>query len=212
MDPDFKAKIEERMEEIPAPLAQAIRESGWETAVFEIGRKHSLHINDVGNLQNELILVLTGISHPDNFNSFVRTELGIDSEKANEIIDQINIQVNEKIKNHLKITLGNQKEDEIMEENSEDGIHSSEKNVLKNAGIKLGDEPDEPEISKAESTGEQFINLEEPTIKEPEVPVVKKPTTEPRVAIPDIAAKLENPAVFKGKSTNYLDPYREPVE
>lgn len=213
MDPEFKAKIEERMQEIPAPLAEAIRESGWETIVFDIGRKHALHINDIGNMQNELILVLTGISHPDNFNSFVRSDLGVSTEKANDIIEQINLRVNEKIKDHLKEALNDTEEENeevsVSEEES-DNIQSSEKNVLRNAGISLGDEPEETPAPALASIGEEkAIKLPLPAD-----PNAKKPSAEPAPApaIPDIAKKLENSAVFKNKSSEYLDPYREAIE
>ncbi len=215
MDREFKAKIEERMREIPAPLVQAIRESGWENIVFDIGRKYSLHIDDIGNMQNELILVLTGISHPDNFNSFVRSELGIDSDKANDIIEQINLGINEKIKNALKRTLGagGQADEKVVEEEDNENIKSSEKSVLRSAGISLGDEPEALHVLQVEVSsagGEKPIKLPLP----PDVKASKPAgvTATPAPTIPDIAAKLENSAVFKNKSSNYLDPYREPVE
>ena len=90
MDTAFKKKIEERMEELPKALANAIRSSNWEKIVFDIGRKHDMHVDDIGELQNELILVLVGIVHPDEFRSIVINEIGVRSDDADDIIEEIN--------------------------------------------------------------------------------------------------------------------------
>lgn len=212
MDLNFKRQIEERMEEIPAPLAEAIRQSGWENIVFDIGRKYSLHVDDIGNIQNELILVLVGITHPDEFRSILLKELRIPEDKVDLIIDEINVKLNEKIKNTLKQTLKEVESEEKPEIKTETDIHSSERNVLKNAGIKLGDEPDEDQ--KVESSQNKVDN-KEVSIKVAPLPDFSFEPKQESVSVspvPDISAKLQNPQVFKGKSTSYLDPYREPVE
>lgn len=211
MDLEFKRKIEERMREIPAPLAEAIRNSGWENIVFEIGRRYSLHVDDIGEIQNELILVLTGITHPDEFRSILINEIGIPSDKTDLIINDINEKINEKIKDFLKNHLDEEEKEEPVEsqEESEENIKSFDKVILKKAGIKLGDEPDDEEVTsrkpQVEDDEEKFITLPAPE-------VARKASPTPVPVIPDIATKLQNSAVFKNKSSNYLDPYREPVE
>ncbi len=223
MDIDFKRKIEERMQEIPAPLARAIQESGWENIVFDIGRKYNLHVDDIGEMQNELILVLVGITHPEEFRSILLNEIRIPSDKIDLIINDLNVQINEKIKNSLKKHLDI--EESEVEEVKEESLKSQtaddhEKKVLKKAGVSFGDEPeegDDKQVASRESqvatnNEEKFIVLDPVAAEGKETPVVKKPTPEPAPAIPDISVKLQNGAVFKGKSTEYLDPYREPVE
>lgn len=201
-EPTTEQLIKEHLETLPKPVKDAIASFDWAREVFDIGHKKSLHVDAIGEIQTEVMLVVLGLISPKEFYDQMVSRIGIKDELALEIADEVNEKVFVRIRNFMKNYYAEQ-------EKKDKEIVSSERNVLKNAGIKLGDEPDEPLIPVVESTGEQFINLEDSV---DETPVVKKPTPEPRPAIPDISAKLQNAEVFKGKSTSYLDPYREPVE
>ncbi len=204
MDLEFKKKIEERMEEIPKALADAIRASGWEKIVFDLGRKHSLHVDDIGELQNELILVLVGIVHPDEFRSIVVNEIGIPSSKADVLIEEMNTQINEKIKNALKQEIGEPESDE-------ESLNESEQRTMRSAGIELGS------VSEPEASVEEEID----------VSLTSEPTQEANPIRVNVAPSVSKPSglapsqVFKtktseisadGKPKNFFDPYREPVE
>lgn len=156
MDLEFKKKIEERMKELPKSLAEAIEKSGWEKAVFDIGRKHSLHVDDIGNIQNELILVLTGLVHPDEFRSVVINEIGIKEEKADAIIEEINVAINDRIRERLKEAL----------DREEMTLKSEEVDTMKKAGVSLGEEVEEKQ---------ENVKKENPTpqMKLPETKVFK---------------------------------------
>lgn len=199
-DIDFKKKIEERLAELPESLSLAIKESNWERAVFDIGNKYNLHIDDIGILQNELILVLTGIVHPDEFKKVLTDELGLDVDKSESIISDINEIVNQKIKDKIK---------KILEE-KESSINEFEKDTLKNAGVGIGEEEDLPvEPQQEKNTSD-------------------KKEEEEFVEIPDGLEKEEsetgsnsnlNTSIFKTKTSTVedkneikIDPYREPIE
>ena len=203
MDLEFKKKIEERFKEIPEALAKAIKASGWEGIVFDIGRRHALHVDTIGDLQNELILVLTGITHPDEFHRIVIEELGIPEDKADVVIEEINTQVNNKIRDELKAVMEeNSREESIETDAPQSGLQSSEKSILRSSGIKLGDEVDEP-------------------VKPEPAPSALVPKVEPKPENKQVATNLAEPAVFKTRVTAgeiqqsgkaFSDPYREPVE
>lgn len=205
MDLEFKKKIEERMEEIPKALADAIRTSGWEKIVFDIGRKHSLHVDDIGQLQNELILVLVGIVHPDEFRSIVINEIGINSDKADTIIEEINSEINEKIKNALKKEIGGAEDEE--------GLDDADKRTMKSAGVSIGESIEEPELA-AEEEVEVPLPADLPLAANPlKVNVAPNATTKPAALAPSQVFKSKTTEVsVEGKPKNFFDPYREPVE
>ena len=208
MDLEFKKKIEERFKEIPEVLASAIKASNWESIVFDIGRRHSLHVDDIGDIQNELILVLTGIVHPDEFRRIVIEEIGVPEDKADVIIDELNTQINQKIKESLKAIELDREKYPVDDDIDEGKIQTSERDILHNSGIRLGDEPDEvrPEpvsipVSKPEPA--QNVVVEK---KEPDVEVAKN------LAVPAVFKTRISPAEVKEAGKIYSDPYREPVE
>ncbi len=211
MDLEFKKKIEERMKQLPSVLAKAIKASNWESIVFDIGRRHSLHVDDIGDLQNELILVLTGIVHPDEFRHIVISEIGIPEDKADVIIEEINDQVNEKIKNELKSIMDDADEDKTVDTESGE-LAGSEKEVLRDSGIRLGDDVDE---TANQHTPPVADGVEAPTV------AVQAPKPEPKPVNPVTAKIIAEPQVFKTRISpaevgeagrGFSDPYREPVE
>lgn len=209
MDLEFKKQIEERMQEIPEALAKAIKVSGWEKIVFDIGRKHSLHVDDIGQLQNELIMVLVGIVHPDEFRSVVVNEIGISADKAGMIIEEINTQVNEKIKNALK-----------SEINHEEIITESDHEVMRKAGVGVGeslleeDKKEEVGIEEEEEVSVSPSELNKITpnpVKvgvSPEVPAPQVKTPAPSQIFKSKTSEIS----AEGKPKGFFDPYREPVE
>lgn len=199
MDLEFKKKIEERMKELPPALSQAIKNSNWEKLVFDIGREHSLHVDDIGEIQNELILVLTGIVHPDEFRSVLVSELGIGAEKTDAVVSEINTKINERIKAELRKSLDGA-------EDQESEFTATEHQALRKAGVSFGVEEEEIEDIPAE-----------PEPAPATAPVKAAEVSPTSVSKPSPQA----PGVFKtkvtdisaeGKPKNFFDPYREPVE
>lgn len=193
MDIEFKKKIEERMQELPPALAEAIRRSNWEKLVFDIGREHSLHVDDIGEIQNELILVLTGIVHPDTFREVMIEEIGIKAEKADTIIGEINEKINERIKAELRRSL---------EEDEQAARADEEKTVLHKAGVSFGDEV------------ETVTTIAPPPAAEP-VASVAKTTSKPKPApapMPNVFETKTTKISAEGKPEGFFDPYREAIE
>lgn len=197
--------IEEHLKTLPKPVKDAIGSFDWAREVFDIGQKKHLHVNDIGEIQTEVMLVVLGLISPKDFYDQMVSRIGVKEDLALEIADEVNEKVFVRIRNFMKNYYAEQ-------EKKDKEIVSSERNVLKNAGIKLGDEPDEDQ--KVESSQNKVDNKEVP-IKVAPLPDFSFEPKQESVSVspvPDISAKLQNPQVFKGKSTSYLDPYREPVE
>lgn len=199
MDTEFKKKIEERFEELPKSLAEAIKSSNWEKAVFDIGRKHDLHVDDIGELQNELILVLVGIVHPDEFRSVLINEIGIKASLVDEIIEELNVEVNERIKARLKLELAKEEESLTDDDVSE----------MKKAGVSFGEDDSLPEAQ------EEFVDIpNSPEGNKASVESAASPVASPTKPAPQSAVfKTKVSSIdASDKPKNFLDPYREPLE
>lgn len=197
--------IKDHLKTLPKPVKDAIASFDWTREVFSIGQKKSLHVDAIGEIQTEVMLVVLGLISPKEFYDQMVSRIGIKDELALEIADEVNEKVFVRIRNFMKNYYAEQ-------EKKDKEIVSSERNVLKNAGIKLGDEPDEDQ--KVESSQNKVDN-KEVSIKVAPLPDFSFEPKQESVSVspvPDISAKLQNPQVFKGKSTSYLDPYREPIE
>jgi nucleotide-binding universal stress UspA family protein len=202
-EPTTEDLIKEHLTTLPKPVKDAINSFDWARDVFQVGRKYNLHVDDIGELQTEVMLVVLGLTSPREFEDEVHARIESDSEKASAMCEEINIKVFMRIRDFMKNYYAE-------EEKKGKEIVPSERNVLRNAGIKLGDEPEEIHPEEGE---EEFINLAPATdAPAPMAVPIKKIAPIPTPVIPDIKSKLENSAVFKSPSSNYLDPYREPVE
>ncbi len=205
-DIDFKKKIEERLAELPEPLSLAIKESNWEKSVFDIGRKYDLQVDDIGNLQNELILVLTGIVHPDEFKKVIINEIGVDIEKAENIINDINQEVNQKIKDRIRKYFDEHQEDDLEDT-------KTEPKTIKIAGVTMGDNLDddneeitENEIKKDTQPEEEIVPIKEEKTVTEEKPV-SVDSSKPVSGVFQTQTKT-----ISSENNKNLDPYREPIE
>lgn len=205
-EPTTEDLIKEHLTTLPKPVKDAINSFDWAREVFQVGRKYNLHVDDIGELQTEVMLVVLGLTSPREFEDEVYARIESDSDKASAMCEEINDKVFMRIRDFMKNYYAE-------EEKKGKEIVSSERNVLHNAGIRLGDEADEPVASKEVEEEEELITLSDYDEAKPAIaPEVKKADPTPMPVIPDIKSKLLNGAVFKSAPSNYLDPYREPVE
>lgn len=197
--------IKEHLKTLPKPVKDAIGSFDWAREVFDIGQKKSLHVDVIGEIQTEVMLVVLGLISPKDFYDQMVSRIGIKEDLALDIAEQVNERVFIRIRDFMKNYYAEQDKKE------QDSV-VADKNILKKAGIKLGDEPEEED--------EQVGSRKSEVAREVPIKVAPLPdfSSEPKQAsasispVPDISAKLQNSQVFKGKSTSYLDPYREPIE
>lgn len=126
--------IQQHMKKLPEGVQQAIRLSGWERKILDIGRKYGLHVDQMEILQTELSLAILGLSPRDEFVREVKREAGIPTEQLNEIIGDINHQIFEPIRTYLRKS---QEEDQTRENTKESlsGLHSTEEDILRSHGF-----------------------------------------------------------------------------
>lgn len=191
MDDTQKQLIQEQMRKIPKEVRDAIENSDWERVVFNIGREHKLHIDDIDTLSVETILTMIGLEHPKDFYENVQSRANIGTDTMNQIVDEINSRLFTKIRLALQEYYEKLSAGEIM--------HPEEKKHLNNSGIVLDDDEDLAEIS---NQVKEIVSVKE----NPQPIVETKNVTEPKPT-PTSSEKKE----VKIPEIKF-DPYREPIE
>lgn len=193
MDDIQKQLIQDQMRKIPKEVRDAIENSDWERVVFNIGREHKLHIDDIDTLSVETILTMIGLEHPKDFYENVQSRANIDTDTMNQIVDEINSRLFSKIRLALQEYYEKLSAGEIM--------HPEEKQNLKKSGIILDDDEDLDEIS---NQVKEIVSVKEnatPSVESLNI------TSEQSQSIPTNSEKKE----VKIPEIKF-DPYREPIE
>lgn len=212
--------IKEHFETLPEPVKKAIASFDWAREVFDIGRKHSMHIDRIGELQTEVMLVVLGLISPRDFQNELMSRIEPNREIALEVSDEVNKRVFIRIRDFMKDFY--EREGAYVSPEKEDELRNSEKSVLRTAGIKVGDEANEPEPAiptvpfPLSVENDEIVSLVSESELEHAVPPAKADTV-----IAEVTSAMSKPEVYKSPITvmtpktvpkNFLDPYREPVE
>src|SRR3989344_8458457 len=94
--------IFQRYESLPDDLKDALMGVTTADAIYEVGRKADLNVEKIGELDEEVGLIILGFTPSANFISDLKTILGINEEKATEIASEINERVFLSIRESLK--------------------------------------------------------------------------------------------------------------
>lgn len=199
MDENQKNLIEDQMRKIPAEVREAIRASDWERTIFNIGREHKLHIDDIDTLSVETILTMIGLEHPKDYPENIQKRIGLKDEELMNIVDQVNERLFSKIRDALKTHYEKVASGEIMADEEKDELHHS--------GIEVEDGyvPRNPKKT-IETLVDQRVRTLEPVIEktpEPEPEKKQEPISIPEEQVKEGAIKI--PEIK-------FDPYREPIE
>ncbi len=95
-------EIKEKVAALPQAVQEYLYSTDMEAALQSIGQKHQLHIDKLGLLETEAIDVMIGASEPENFVENIKDLLDLDDNKANALAQDVNAEVFEKIRAHMK--------------------------------------------------------------------------------------------------------------
>lgn len=102
MEEDVQKQIEARLAELPADVQNAIGSSDLEAKLNAIGAKHQLHIDQIGYLQDETLLVMLGFADPTEFapqlESNLKVPKAIAETLAREVTEEIFVPIRESMK------------------------------------------------------------------------------------------------------------------
>ncbi len=100
--PYTKEQLLEKYKKLPQDVQDAIFSVDTSEIVREIGEKHKLMIDKIGELADETGLVMLGLTHPNQFISNLTERLEIEHDIAKEIAEDINSKVFFPIRENLK--------------------------------------------------------------------------------------------------------------
>ncbi len=92
----------EMYHKLPKDVQEAILSVDTSEAIREIGEKHKLMIDKMGDLADETGLVMLGIIHPGQYVSHLIERLGINQETAQEIAEEVNNRILFPIRDSLR--------------------------------------------------------------------------------------------------------------
>lgn len=102
MDNKKRDEIIKRYEELPEDIQKAYFSSATSDAIFEVGKKHGLVIEKMGELADETGLVMLGMTKPTEYIRNLEKRLDVEATKAKEIAEDINQKVFSPIRESLK--------------------------------------------------------------------------------------------------------------
>lgn len=122
--------IKQHWDRIPKKVRGVISAFNWESKVEEIGKKHKLHIDQMGELRNETLFMLVGLTHPGDFYTKIQEVLELPEEKTTAVVNDINEQIFSKIRQALVKAVGEEEEEEAWTPPSPEKIPQGGERVM----------------------------------------------------------------------------------
>lgn len=211
--------IKEQLENLPEPVKKAIASFDWAREVFDIGRRNNLHVDTIGDIQTEVMLVVLGLISPKEFFDQMTTTIGLSRDIAEKVAEEVNAGVFIRIRKFLKDYYD-------ADGKAESTINQKEKKILQSAGISVGDDALREEVARS------FVPIEDGEVVKvvpnvvtagaasaapaPAKPAVASPAPAPKPAPAAPTAQIFRTKVAEiataDKPNNFFDPYREPIE
>lgn len=200
-------QISQMYDNLPEDLKEAIFGVEMSNIVEKIGRKHTLNIEQIGDLANETGMVMLGVTHPDEFIINLTDRLKIDKEKSRTIAQEINEQIFKPVRDSLR-KIHNIREEE---EQNQDKVSETLKDKTGREDILNEIEKDHSKENAVPDIMKGDINPFEEKMKEG---VFKSPTEEKHYVEETVEEKqppANLPTQEKAKNYQTIDPYREPL-
>lgn len=90
MNEKLKQQFEEQLTYLPDINQQALKSFDWATELISIGHGYGLHVDQLEDLQIETMLVMVGLTPPDQYETELITRLALSPIEATRIIEEVN--------------------------------------------------------------------------------------------------------------------------
>jgi hypothetical protein len=200
MEQESKTIIEDRVKKLPPEVRDVLASDELHKKIVGIGEKHHLHIDQIGVLEDEVVLVMMGLANPGDLAEELTKQSSLELPKAEEVVADVSQEI------FLPIR-------EAMKKFAESNV--AEKSVvMPSAASVTNTAPTPTPIPPILATPAPAPTTPVPAIKPAEIHAADLMLSEPTMSMPPKpalttpASKVEapNPAPYKA------DPYREPPE
>lgn len=179
--------IKKRVAELPSYIREGLSKIAWDKEIIEIGKKHGLHVDEMGTLQTETVMVLVGLVHPDDYAKNLREELHLPRITVDLIVEDVNQKIFKNIRQSLIDFLSN--------EQAEEDKPKVPENIFQKTGIELS--PEKAPITKQPDPTSQAVDQGDRSVLEHSGIMVDEdiPDMDADLAIDrkDLLSNLENP-------------------
>ncbi|MDE2071358.1 MAG: hypothetical protein KGI70_01325 [Patescibacteria group bacterium] len=102
MEQDIEQKIMTRMAQLPQNVRDAIASADMSTKIREIGTRNRLHIDQIGELEDEVLMVMLGFTPLDTFPAHLSEKLNTPKEMSETLAKELNDTVFLPIRENMK--------------------------------------------------------------------------------------------------------------
>lgn len=208
-------EIQERFDDLPRAVQDAIQSADMASALQAVGAGHGLHVDQLGSLEDEALLVMLGFSNPAAFPERVRASLGVDDNTSTSIAAE----VSERLFMPIRAAMREYMEERLKraEEQKTRGIELPTRSVKTGFehSVSTAPAPTQPPPSTdiPETGGGKTImpSSTQPVLHPAEAMLAKPTVTTPAITDFSAPGALQTPKTTAIKQY-VVDPYHEPVE
>ncbi|NBD73999.1 hypothetical protein GVX82_03075 [Patescibacteria group bacterium] len=86
---DVQKKIQQRYLELPPEIQDMVTDEKTRAYIVELGKRHGVHVDQLGILENELLIIMLGLDTPANLPDHLAARAHIPKETAAEIAQEV---------------------------------------------------------------------------------------------------------------------------
>lgn len=186
--------IQEKMDALPSHIQESLAKINWEQEIISIGQKHGLHIDEMGTLQTETILVLVGLAHPDQYPNNLKKDLHLSTEKIDSIVADVNEKVFKNVRKELIMYLTSEEINNSPKTETEEDDALFQKTGIEIAGEKPQQENNNLSTNISVAPGERSVLKNTGIMLENDLRINED---EPELNRDELLSSLENPIKSK---------------
>jgi hypothetical protein len=92
-EPTFEESVKQVMQTLPPPIREYLSQGNYSVVAKNLMRKYTLHIDQGGVLEREIMLLLMGIDSPEEFSKSLKEEAKVSEDVMRSIMTDINQEI-----------------------------------------------------------------------------------------------------------------------
>ena len=143
-----KEQLAQKYLELPEDLKEAMIEVRTAETIYDIGQKNNLHVDQIGELADEVGLAMLGLTKSEDFLTHIKNRLQIDQTTAEQITREVNEQIFLPIRESLqKLHSANEANEAIeAQEASSGGVQTFPTTQVEASAETEGELPDKDKL------------------------------------------------------------------
>lgn len=125
MNPEVKKILGEQYQKLPPDVKAAISSVDLRGRIAYIADKNGLMVDESGVLEDEIVLVLFGLEHPNDFTANIQRHVGVERARAEAIVNDADEEIFKPIKASL-MSIHEKREGEIEQAPTPPGQRATE--------------------------------------------------------------------------------------